>query len=165
MADRRRSSCPIAFALDLFGDRWSLLVLRDLVFEGKKSFQELLESDERIATNVLADRLVRLVEAGVIAKVPDPADRRRHAYAPTAKGLDLLPTMLEIVRWSARYDPRTGAPAAVVRELERDREALIARIRARFAATEAGSVRPRARAARPGPPSEARGLRRSRRFE
>lgn len=143
MADKRRSSCPIAFGLDLFGDRWSLLVLRDLIFEGKTRFQELLHSDERIATNVLADRLGRLVEAGVITRVPDPADHRRQAYAPTEKGLALIPTMLEIVRWSARYDPRTGAPAAFVRELERDREALIARIRARFAAADARPVRPR----------------------
>ncbi len=132
MTAKRRSSCPIAFGLDLFGDRWSLLVLRDLVFGGKTRFQELADSAERVATNVLTDRLARLVEAGLIAKVADPADRRRFSYVPTKKGLDLVPTMLEIVRWSARHDPRTGAPADFVRELDRDREGVIGRVRSRF---------------------------------
>lgn len=132
MTGRRRSSCPIAFGLDLFGDRWTLLVLRDLIFEGKTRFRELVDSGERIATNVLAERLDRLVEAGVVVKVADGADRRRFAYAPTKKGLDLVPTMLEIVRWSAAHDPRTGAPPEFVKELERDREGAIRRVRARF---------------------------------
>ena len=130
----RRSCCPIAFGLDLFGDRWSLLVLRDVIFEGKSRFREFAESDEGIATNVLADRLERLVAAGLLAKRPDDRDARGWVYAPTRKGLDLVPTMLEIVRWSARYDPKTGAPPEFLRALERDREGTIRRVRARFEA-------------------------------
>jgi DNA-binding HxlR family transcriptional regulator len=132
MRGERRSSCPIAFGLDVFGDRWSLLVLRDVIFEGKSRFLEFVGSGERIATNVLADRLERLVEAGLLEKRPDGSDARRYVYAPTAKGLDLVPTMLEIVRWSARHDPRTGAPPEFLDELERDREGTIRRVRARF---------------------------------
>lgn len=152
MSDKRRSSCPIAFGLDLFGDRWSLLVLRDLIFEGKTRFQEFVDSGERIATNVLAERLERLVEAGLVAKVDDGADRRRFTYAPTKKGLDLIPTMLEIVRWSAMHDPQTGAPPAFVRELERDREGVIRRVRARLQSA----------AAPPEPPPKRRSARRRR---
>lgn len=129
----RRSRCPIAFALDVFGDRWSLLVLRDVIFEGKTRFAEFAGAGERIATNVLADRLERLTDAGLLEKRPDGDDARRFVYAPTAKGLDLVPTMLELVRWSARHDPRTGAPRELLEALERDREGLIRRVRARFA--------------------------------
>lgn len=132
MRGERRSSCPIAFALDLLGDRWSLLVLRDVIFEGKTRFLEFAGSDEQIATNVLADRLERLVEAGLLEKRADGGDARRYVYAPTAKALDLVPTMLELVRWSARHDPSTGAPAELLEELERDREGTIRRVRARF---------------------------------
>ena len=132
MRGERRSTCPIAFGLDAFGDRWSLLVLRDVIFEGKARFLEFAGSDERIATNVLADRLERLVDAGLLEKRPDGGDARRYVYAPTTKGLDLVPTMLEIVRWSARYDRRTGAPPEFLEELERDREGTIRRVRARF---------------------------------
>ncbi len=134
MPRKRRSNCPIAFGLDLFGDRWSLLVLRDVIFEGKTRFQEFLHSDEGIASNILAARLDQLVKAGLVEKRSDPDDRRRFVYFPTRKGLDLVPTMLEIVRWSAEHDPATGAPAELMRALERDREAVVRQVRARFEA-------------------------------
>src|SRR5438105_3846652 len=88
---RRRSECPIAFALDLFGDRWSLLVVRDLVFKGRKSFGEFLAAGEGIATNVLADRLERLESAGVITKRRDPDKGTRFVYALTERGIGLVP--------------------------------------------------------------------------
>jgi DNA-binding HxlR family transcriptional regulator len=127
-----RSGCPIAFGLDIFGDRWSLLVLRDMIFEGKTRFQDFLHSDERISTNILATRLERLACAGLIEKIADPDDKRSYAYSPTPKGLDLIPLILEIVRWSAQYDAHTAAPPAFVKQLERDREGTIAMLRARF---------------------------------
>ena len=82
----RRSDCPISFALDLFGDRWSLLVVRDLGLKGKRSFSELAASEEGIATNVLSDRLARLEEAGIILKSRDPNDGRRYVYRLTEAG-------------------------------------------------------------------------------
>lgn len=132
MNARRRSDCPIAFGLDHFGDRWSLLVLRDLIFVGKSRFQEFLASDERISTNILAERLNQLAKAGLIRKDADTGDKRRFSYTPTSKALDLVPVLLEIVRWSARHDPGTGAPAEFVRQIARDRDAVAAAVRAAF---------------------------------
>ncbi|MEM7154070.1 MAG: helix-turn-helix domain-containing protein [Myxococcota bacterium] len=126
----RRSDCPISFALDLFGDRWSLLVVRDLALKGKHSFSELAASDEGVATNVLSDRLARLEEAGVILKSRDPADGRRYVYRLSGAGKDLLPVLVELIVWSATHDDATAAPASFVRAAKRDREGLLRRLRA-----------------------------------
>lgn len=104
--DDRRSSCPLSFALDIFGDRWSLLVLRDLAFGGKRRYCELLRSDEGIATNILAERLERLEAHGILEKSRDPEDGRRRLYSLTSKGKDLIPVLAEIMRWAARHDPQ-----------------------------------------------------------
>jgi len=117
----RRSDCPISFALDIFGDKWSLLVMRDLLFQEKSQYREFLRSEEGIATNVLAERLERLEHAGLIEKVAGPSGRERTAYLPTEKGRDLIPLLLEMLLWSAKYDPNTGAPEALVAELKRDK--------------------------------------------
>ena len=127
-----RSHCPIAFALDIFGDKWSLLVLRDLLFMGKRHYHEFLASEEGISTNILADRLRRLEADGLIAKVRDRKNRRQYVYRPTQKGLDLLPITLEIIRWSAKHDSQTAAPPSFIRRLRRDREGLISEITAKF---------------------------------
>jgi DNA-binding HxlR family transcriptional regulator len=124
----RRSDCPISFALDLFGDRWTLLVIRDLAFKGKNSFSDFLASDERIARNVLADRLASLEAEGFIEKHPHPKDLRRSFYTLTERGLGLIPVLVEMILWSAREDPDTGAEADFVREATEDREALISRL-------------------------------------
>jgi DNA-binding HxlR family transcriptional regulator len=126
---RRRSDCPIAYALDLVGDRWTLIVLRDLIIFRKRHFQELLDSDEKIASNILTDRLRLLECAGLVTRALDPEHGRRVLYAPTKKALDLLPTMLELVRWSARHDTQTAAPPHLVRRIAEDREGFIAEIR------------------------------------
>src|SRR6266545_1198117 len=118
---QRRSDCPISFALDIFGDRWSLLVMRDLLFQEKDQFGEFARSEERIASNILADRLQRLEHAGLIEKVPGPSGRERTAYLPTGKVKDLIPLLLEMVLWSAKHDPDTGAPKELVAELTRDK--------------------------------------------
>src|SRR5687767_15966738 len=96
-----RSGCPISIALEIFGDAWSLLIVRDLMFKGLRTFSEFASSDERIATNILADRLARLESAGIVTKAADPADARRLHYRLTDKGLDLAPA-LEIGRASCR---------------------------------------------------------------
>ena len=93
-----RSHCPISYVLDFVGDKWTLLVLRDLILAHKRYFQEFLDSPEGIASNILASRLKQLEAAGFVTRATDPAHARRVVYAPTGKALDLLPTMLEMVR-------------------------------------------------------------------
>lgn len=104
-----RSHCPINFGLESFGDRWSLLILRDIVFRGKRTYGEFLKSEEGIATNILAARLVMLEEQGILEKQPNPDDARKDLYVLTAKGLDLIPILFEMILWSAKYDPRSEA--------------------------------------------------------
>ena len=134
----RRSPCPIAFALDLFGDRWTLLVLRDVLLSGKRHFQEFLEAGEGIATNVLSDRLSRLEEAGMLTKEQDPDDGKRFVYRPTAKAKDTLPIILEMVAWSARHDPETPVSAALLRRIRAERDQLTAEILDRLDEPAAG---------------------------
>lgn len=121
---RRRSDCPIHFALETFGDRWTLLVLRDLLLKGRSSYSEFLRAEESIATNVLADRLHRLQQDGLVVHEPDGR------YRPTAKALDLLPLLVEMIVWSATYDEDTAAPAEFIERAREDRDALVAELRA-----------------------------------
>jgi DNA-binding HxlR family transcriptional regulator len=127
---RRRSQCPIARALDLIGDKWTLIVLRDLIFVHKRYFQELLGGHEGIATNILASRLKMLEAAGLVSRRVDPSEARRVIYAPTEKALDLLPVLIELMSWGLKHHVGTDAPAYIVRRLSRDREGFIAEIRA-----------------------------------
>ena len=131
MAKPRRSPCPIAFSLDLFGDRWTLLILRDMVFGYKHHYREFLQGGEGISTNILADRLDRLVEGGLVQKAEDPDDRKQFRYTLTEKGLDLIPLLLEMIAWGGRHDPATGAPEEYVERIRTDREAVIEEIRDR----------------------------------
>jgi DNA-binding HxlR family transcriptional regulator len=126
---QRKSDCPVHFALEVFGDAWTLLIIRDLMFKGRTSYTDFLRAEEGIATNVLADRLVRLEEDGVIAKVAESDRSSASSYRLTPKGIDLLPIMLEIIGWSAKYDPKTAADRRFVRRLQRDRAALETEIR------------------------------------
>jgi DNA-binding HxlR family transcriptional regulator len=126
----RRSNCPIACALDLIGDRWTLIVLRDLIMARKRYFQELLDSNEGIATNILASRLKVLEATGLVTRHMDPAQARRVIYAPTEKAVDLLPVLIELVRWSMKYNSGSAAPAHFVRRLAEDPAGLIADLRA-----------------------------------
>jgi DNA-binding HxlR family transcriptional regulator len=121
----RRSDCPIAFTLDLIGDRWTLLVIRDLAFLHKRHFREFLASEEKIASNILASRLKMLEKRGVVVRRPDPQSARQAIYELTEKGAGLLPVLLELVRWGAKHDVKTAAPRSFVRRIERDREGLV----------------------------------------
>jgi DNA-binding HxlR family transcriptional regulator len=118
MRDARRSGCPISLALEVFGDRWTLLIIRDLMFAGKRHFRELLHSDERIASNILAARLNMLVEQGVVTRSGDPSHRQKAVYRLTRKGVDLLPVLAQIGIWSRRHEPVDERLAATSRELE-----------------------------------------------
>jgi DNA-binding HxlR family transcriptional regulator len=125
-----RSHCPISFALDFVGDKWTLLVLRDLILARKRHFQDFLESPEGIASNILASRLKLLERTGFVTRAADPGHGRRVIYAPTGKALDLLPAMVELVRWGAKYDARTDAPAQLMKGIARDRDGFVASVRA-----------------------------------
>jgi DNA-binding HxlR family transcriptional regulator len=126
----RRSDCPIACALDLVGDKWTLVVLRDIIMVRRRYFQELLAGNEGIASNILASRLKRLEATGMITRRRDPAEPKRVIYQATDKALDLLPVMVELIRWGMKHDPNTAAPAHLVRRLVEDRDGFIADIRA-----------------------------------
>jgi DNA-binding HxlR family transcriptional regulator len=126
---KRRSACPISYSLDFIGDKWTLLVVRDLVFSNKRHYGEFLKSGEAIASNILADRLLKLEAGGIVRKLPDPDNGVRYVYTLTDKGLDLIPVMLELAAWGAAHDPKTGAPKAFMRRFREDREGLIEEIR------------------------------------
>ncbi len=128
---KRRSGCPVSISLEMLGDRWSLLVVRDLMVRGLRTFKEFQESGEGIATNVLADRLQKLEAVGIIAAEADETDGRRVNYRLTEKGIDLAPVLLELLIWGARYE-ETGAPCAVIAEMEKNREAVLAEARRRW---------------------------------
>ena len=109
-----KSHCPVNFALETFGDAWSLLIVRDIVFWGKRTYKEFLASDEAISTNVLAARLAHLEQRGILEREPHGSDRRREVYTLTEKGLGLIPVLPEMSGWSARNDPDTTAPQALI---------------------------------------------------
>jgi DNA-binding HxlR family transcriptional regulator len=102
-----RSHCPINFCLEAFGDKWTLLILRDIVFHGKSTYGEFLKSEEGFATNILAARLEHLEKRGILKKIVDPDDARRSKFLPTEKGLDLIPVMFEMLIWSEKYDSKS----------------------------------------------------------
>ena len=100
----RRSDCPVNFAVETLGDKWSLVILRDIIFWGKHTYGEFLKSDERIATNILANRLEYLENEGLISKSPHPDDKRKDVYTVTELGVELVPMFLEMIAWSANNE-------------------------------------------------------------
>jgi DNA-binding HxlR family transcriptional regulator len=109
MRDKQRSGCPINLTLEVLGDRWSLLILRDIIFGGARRFRELLRSEERIASNILADRLRTLVEAGLLTRNGDPDHKQKAAYSLTEKAITLVPVFAQIGAWGSRWLPTTEA--------------------------------------------------------
>lgn len=124
------NKCPIDYALEAFGDRWTLLVLRDLLLGGKRHFREILVSREAIASNILASRLRKMEGDGLVIRKPDPEDKRQAFYEVTEKALDLVPVLLEISKWSAAYDPETAAPPHLMHRYEKEPQQLIAELKA-----------------------------------
>ncbi|MGB8476331.1 MAG: helix-turn-helix domain-containing protein [Candidatus Acidiferrum sp.] len=127
----RRSGCPLNASVEMLGDRWSLLVIRDMMLRGYQTFNEFLHSDERIASNILADRLKKLEAYGIIRADRNPSDGRKLIYSLTAKGIDLAPVLAEMVLWAAKHE-ETGNQALVC-EMRNDKEKLIASVRQRWA--------------------------------
>jgi DNA-binding HxlR family transcriptional regulator len=114
----------------MLGDRWSLLILRDMMVRGSRTYKEFLESDEGIATNILADRLRKLEGHGIITTERDPSDGRKLIYLLTAKGIDLAPVLTEMVLWAAAYED-TGNQA-LIRQMKKDKEQFLAAVRRRW---------------------------------
>jgi DNA-binding HxlR family transcriptional regulator len=128
---KRRSGCPLNASLEMLGDRWSLLILRDMMLRGYQTFNEFLHSDEKIATNILANRLRKLESYGIIETERDPSDGRKTIYTLTAKGIDLASVLAEMVLWAARHE-ETGNQA-LVQQMRTDKEQLLASVRQRWA--------------------------------
>jgi DNA-binding HxlR family transcriptional regulator len=120
-----KSGCPINFAVEMFGDTWSLLIVRDMIALGKKTFGEFLDSEERIGPSVLAERLAHLEQRGVIAKKPDTADKRKVIYTLTAEGLQVIPIVYEFAKWGSMASPNPQAPESWFKSLEYDKEAVL----------------------------------------
>ena len=129
-----RSNCPINLAVEVVGDKWTLLIIRDLMFEDKRHFREFLGGEEKIASNILTDRLAMLETEGIITKKSDLAHKQKFLYSLTPKGIDLLPVIIELGAWSLKYQPvdkvrfahagqmaKAGQPAKrkILRELTR----------------------------------------------
>ncbi len=108
MKDTRRSGCPINLTLEILGDRWSLIVLRDMMFGNRRHFRELLtKSEEGIASNILADRLRRLVDEGLVSKADDPSHKQKALYSLTEMGIALVPVFAMMGAWGRRFLPVT----------------------------------------------------------
>jgi DNA-binding HxlR family transcriptional regulator len=128
---KRRSGCPLNASVEMLGDRWSLLIIRDMMLCGARSYQEFLEGYEGIATNILADRLRKLMAHGIITTEKDPSDGRKLIYLLTAKGIDLAPVLTEMVLWASAHE-ETG-DQALVRQMREHKEKFLAGVRQRWA--------------------------------
>jgi DNA-binding HxlR family transcriptional regulator len=126
-----RSGCPVSVSLEVFGDHWSLLVVRDLMVRGFRTFGEFQESGEGIASNILADRLRKLEASGIIISEKGETDKRKVNYRLTEKGIGLAPVILELLIWGARHEP-TAAPCALIEEMARHRPQILAEVRRRW---------------------------------
>ena len=131
-APKRRSGCPLNASVEMLGDRWSLLILRDMMLRGFRTYKEFLSSYEGIATNILADRLKKLIAYGILATEQDPTDGRKLIYVLTPKGIDLAPVLTEMVLWAAGHEETENQ--ALVRTMQKDKEQFLASVRQRWAA-------------------------------
>lgn len=127
---KRRSGCPLNASVEMLGDRWSLLIIRDMMLRGSQSYKQFLECFESIATNILADRLRKLVEYGIITTQPDSWDGRKVIYRLTQKGIDLAPVLTEMVLWAAAHEDTGNQP--LVQLMRKDKAKFIAEVRQRW---------------------------------
>ncbi len=125
-----RSGCPLNASVEILGDRWSLLIIRDMMLRGFRTYKEFLESYEGIATNILADRLQKLITHGIITTKRDTLDGRKLIYSLTAKGIDLAPVLTEMVLWAAQHEDTGNQP--LVLQIQKDKEQFLAAARQRW---------------------------------
>ena len=126
-----RSGCPVNMSLEVFGDRWSLLIVRDMMIRGLRTFKEFQESGEGIASNILADRQRRLEAAEIVTGEVEAADLRRVNYRLTEKGIDLAPVLFELLIWGARHE-ETAVPCRLIANMAKNREEILAEVRRRW---------------------------------
>jgi DNA-binding HxlR family transcriptional regulator len=132
-----RSECPLNASVEILGDRWSLLIIRDMMLRGFRSYKEFLESYEGIATNILADRLQNLIAHEIVTAERDPSDGRKLIYSLTAKGIDLAPVLTEMVLWAAAHEDAGNQP--LVQLIQKDKEQFLAAARQRWVEQKARS--------------------------
>ena len=131
---KRRSECPLNASVEMLGDRWSLLIIRDMMLRGRRSYKEFLDCYEGIATNILADRLRKLVDYEIVTTQPDSSDGRKVIYTLTQKGIDLAPVLTEMVLWAAAHEETGNQP--LVRLMQKDKQKFIAGVRQRWSKTQ-----------------------------
>lgn len=131
-AKARRSLCPINLTLEAVGDRWSMLIVRDLMLRGHSSYQGFLRAEEKIATNILADRLLKLERNGLITKASDPADKRKFIYALTERGADLAPILVELALYGLKYEPMANMAKEVIMDMQKNKQVFAQRLTRNF---------------------------------
>ncbi|WPO84441.1 helix-turn-helix domain-containing protein [Chryseobacterium sp. JJR-5R] len=122
---KKRSDCPISSSLDVWGDKWSLLIVRDLMFSKQCTYGDFLKSDEKIATNILASRLLMLEQNGIITKQDHPDSKAKVLYKLTEKGIDLMPLLIEINLWAEKYSIIPESQAMILKEVKKDKAGFI----------------------------------------
>jgi DNA-binding HxlR family transcriptional regulator len=120
---KKRSGCPVSFSLDFLGDKWTLLILRDMVLYGKATYGDFLDSEEKIATNILADRLSTLEQHGFIIKKVSPEKKNKFLFSLTEKGIELVPVIMELSIWGSKYNP--PGDEGLLKELSTDKDGTI----------------------------------------
>ena len=138
MSTRERSGCPISLSLELLGDRWTLLIVRDLVFAGKTHFREFLQSDEGISSRTLAERLQTLQDEGIVTKSDDPTHKLKAIYRLTKAGIDLLPVLATLGAWGSKHRKADHEMARIAVELAAGGEAALDEMRKKLRAEHFG---------------------------
>lgn len=128
---KTRSDCPISCSLDVFGDKWSLLIIRDIMLRGKMSYSEFLESEEKIATNILVNRLGVLEAENILVREVSPQNKSKYIYSLTKKGADLLPIVIEIMDWGAKYN-KNCPRKELGKKIKKDKAAVIKELSAKL---------------------------------
>lgn len=118
---RYRSNCPINYTQEILGDKWSLLIIRDMMFMGKRYYSEFLKSDEKISTNILADRLGKLEDNGIVSSRLDEQNYSKKIYSLTEKGIDLMPILFEMIEWGLEYNDKTIVPPEFKKQIQADK--------------------------------------------
>ena len=152
MSEEHRSGCPINLTLEVFGDRWTLLILRDLMFAGKRHFREFLLSDERISSNILTDRLNMLVEQGIVTRADDPTHKQKAIYSLTETGIAMLPVLIQMGIWGRTHRPASPELARTSIWLEKGGPPLWAKLAAELREAHLGTASGR----KPGRPRRGR---------
>jgi DNA-binding HxlR family transcriptional regulator len=125
---KNRSECPLSYSLDVFGDKWSLLIIRDLMFTNKCTYNDFIKSDEGIATNILAARLKSLEENDIVEKLEHPDSKAKKLYKLTQKGIELLPIIMEIYIWTDKYFTMSAELKATIKEAKKDKDKFIKQV-------------------------------------